>query len=132
MENDLVILSVLAIAFIIALVVLTIGLHLVAKAQEMAVRYGAVISIKMQDSDYSRLIQRFASTVANSDEAATMCVLMAKAMEDANSNKADEFAAVFKRIMGHEDWYLIYEPDTAKRLAVELLKTTQIDRRVVK
>lgn len=132
MENDLVILFVLAIAFIIALVVLTIGLHLVAKAQEMAVRYGAVISIKMQDSDYSRLIQRFASTVANSDEAATMCVLMAKAMEDANSNKADEFAAVFKRIMGHEDWYLIYEPDTAKRLAVELLKTTQIDRRVVK
>jgi len=132
MENDLVILSVLAIAFIIALVVLTIGLHLVAKAQEMAVRYGAVISIKMQDSDYSRLIQRFASTVANSDEAATMCVLMAKAMEDANSDKADEFAAVFKRIMGHEDWYLIYEPDTAKRLAVELLKTTQIDRRVVK
>lgn len=132
MENDLVILSVLAIAFIIALVVLTIGLHLVAKAQEMAVRYGAAISIKMQDSDYSRLIQRFASTVANSDEAATMCVLMAKAMEDANSNKADEFAAVFKRIMGHEDWYLIYEPDTAKRLAVELLKTTQIDRRVVK
>lgn len=132
MENDLVILFVLAIAFIIALVVLTVGLHLVAKAQEMAVRYGAVISIKMQDSDYSRLIQRFASTVANSDEAATMCVLMAKAMEDANSDKADEFAAVFKRIMGHDDWYLIYEPDNAKRLAVELLKTTQIDRRVVK
>lgn len=132
MENDLVILFVLAIAFIIALVVLTVGLHLVAKAQEMAVRYGAVISIKMQDSDYSRLIQRFASTVANSDEAATMCVLMAKAMEDANSDKADEFASVFKRIMGHDDWYLIYEPDNAKRLAVELLKTTQIDRRVVK
>lgn len=132
MDNSVVIILIGAVLILAALVVLTIGLHMMGKAREMVLRYGAVITMRMQDSDYRRILQRFASTVANSDEAATLCVVMAKAMEDGQSDKADDVAETFKTIMGHKDWFLIYEPDHAKRLAVELLKATQIDRRVVK
>lgn len=117
---------------LVALVILTVGLHLIGKARQMVLQFGPRITVRMQDRDYDLLLERFALTVANSDEAATLCVVMAKAAEDANLLKSKTAADTFKRIMGHQEWKLVYELDDAKRLTAELLKATQMDRKVMK
>jgi len=126
----------LAVAGVILLV--SIGFLLAAvgfnrKAERIAAMYGyGLVTVRMQDDDLSRLIVKVAQTIANHDSAATYCVQLAQASENANDRLMRHFVGEIKKAMGIQHWFLVYDRDTAEKLSTDLWHTTKNKGKVVK
>jgi hypothetical protein len=103
------------------------------KAERIAAMYGhGLVTMRMQDDDLARLLVKVAQTVANHDSAATYCVQLAQAAENANDRLVRHFVGELKKAMGIEHWFLIYDRDTAEKLSTDLWHTTKNKGKVVK
>lgn len=126
-------LSVAGVILLVSIGFLLAAVGLNRKAERIAKMYGhGLVTVRMQNDDLGRLIVKMAQTIANHDLAATLCVQLAQAAENANDRLMRHFVSEIKKAMGIESWFLVYDRDAAEKLSTDLWHATKDKRKVVK
>ena len=132
-ETEILTLIVAGVILAVSLVFLFMAVFMQRKAERVAAMYGyGLVTIEMQDVDFARLLMKFATVIASSDNAATYCVQLAQALDTNKSWEQRHFIQQLKREMHVDNWFLVYDRDSAQRLAVDVLEAVKPKGRVVK
>lgn len=132
-ETEILTLIVAGVILAVSLVFLFMAVFMQRKAERVAAMYGyGLVTIEMQDEDFARLLMKFATVIASSDNAATYCVQLAQALDTNKSWEQRHFIQQLKREMHVDNWFLVYDRDSAQRLAVDVLEAVKPKGRVVK
>jgi hypothetical protein len=132
-EIELAILVIVAAILAVSFMFLIAAVFMQRKAERVAAMYGhGLVTIEMQDEDFARLLMKFATVIASSDNAATYCVQLAQAMDTNKSWEQRHFIQQLKREMHTDNWFLVYDRDSAQKLAVDVLDAVKPKGRVVK
>lgn len=132
-NTEIITLIVAGVILLVSIGFLFSAVGLQRKAERISAMFGhGLVTVQMQQEDLARFITKFATTVANDDMAATLCVQLAQAAENHNDRLIRHFVEELKKRMNINHWFLVYDRDAAEKLSVDLWHTTKNKGKVVK